>query len=534
MKKPVFLTIIFLISVFISTLSGNPINSFQEKQKQILLAQGERTFKGGELEGKEQEHLGRFYVTVTIPAKGIINVEVERKNLNEGMNCLYGGGVSISAVDDYNPGEYYKRQAGEVFEPGTYWVNFSFSYNLNLGYCDQEWKYKIYFILEISPKGEETLASEKPEDKESESEATEHVKFDFSTFFKSLANAGVIVQMETDTLDRDVIESYQEVLVNLIWNEETKQQIQSITEFMQGLKNFTSKDSTVIQNVDTANNQDFNKNKEMIKKVFSDRLEFTGDVVSIKGSEQYDGEKSIEKRIEKIMKSGKITEKDKRLLQQLDAARKAAEYFAANLGNSSLNQIYPELPEDIENLIDASKDIKSIRTSLKGPAGTLATALYTTAKVGEKFASKIPLIGPIIESGTNVVSKAVMVLPSLDNAIKESRGGEIDNGPIGTAAPNAFLNYYGKRDEEGVKRIFTYTDDKGIKHEIRPEYWKKVPFKGKTYYVPFESRQTDKPAADVAIKEVDGGWKWWKWDNVQIIKRTDPNILYNNGEEYDL
>jgi hypothetical protein len=127
-----------------------------------------------------------------------------------------------------------------------------------------------------------------------------------------------------------------------------------------------------------------------------------------------------------------------------------------------------------------------------------------------------------------------MVLPSLDNAIKESRGGEIDNGPIGTAAPNAFLNYYGKRDEEGVKRIFTYTDDKGIKHEIRPEYWKKVPFKGKTYYVPFESRQTDKPAADVAIKEVDGGWKWWKWDNVQIIKRTDPNILYNNGEEYDL
>jgi hypothetical protein len=46
MKKPVFLTIIFLISVFISTLSGNPVNSFQEEQKQTLLAQGERMFTG--------------------------------------------------------------------------------------------------------------------------------------------------------------------------------------------------------------------------------------------------------------------------------------------------------------------------------------------------------------------------------------------------------------------------------------------------------------------------------------------------------
>jgi hypothetical protein len=225
----------------------------------------------------------------------------------------------------------------------------------------------------------------------------------------------------------------------------------------------------------------------------------------------------------------------------MKTGHEAASFFSDDYSNSKLSQTFKDIDriksvkDEVDKYVGAYNDYEKL-SEMKGTSGTSVKALYVVAKTGQEVAGKVPVVGEFIKKEMEMVEKIVMVMPELDDAIKNSdlRQGKITSGGIGTSTPNAFLSKYGtkKQTSDGPVYSMPYTDEKGKTHEINPDLWIKVTVKGETYYVPTD--EDEKPIGDVAIKDIGNSWKPWKWDNCQVVKRTDPNVTYNNGEEYDL
>lgn len=116
----------------------------KQKSKTITLAQGTRRFESGVLKQRYRKNGHDWWTlpqTVTISVPGVISVDPGWENLSRGIGCLNGGGVGVRPV-----GAAAGSEPGQIFQPGTYHIDFQAHVNNNIPFwCDQKWNYKVYF-----------------------------------------------------------------------------------------------------------------------------------------------------------------------------------------------------------------------------------------------------------------------------------------------------------------------------------------------------------------------------------------------------
>ncbi|MDK2911542.1 MAG: hypothetical protein PWR29_499 [Methanolobus sp.] len=349
-------------------------------------------------------------------------------------------------------------------------------------------------------------------------------------------------ELPIEDISQKDIESYQSVNMNYVLPDEFVSSIQTQAKIIDMIRKASSEDIDRINGMDLSEVQDIEANRGIIKQAFVH--DFTLDEekpVEISGGVDYDGKDRLADKLDEIMTLEKIDKTTTDLLKKMKTGHEAASFFSDDYSNSKLSQTFKDIDriksvkDEVDKYVGAYNDYEKL-SEMKGTSGTSVKALYVVAKTGQEVAGKVPVVGEFIKKEMEMVEKIVMVMPELDDAIKNSdlRQGKITSGGIGTSTPNAFLSKYGtkKQTSDGPVYSMPYTDEKGKTHEINPDLWIKVTVKGETYYVPTD--EDEKPIGDVAIKDIGNSWKPWKWDNCQVVKRTDPNVTYNNGEEYDL
>ncbi|MGM5482245.1 MAG: hypothetical protein ACQESF_02175 [Nanobdellota archaeon] len=219
------------------------------------------------------------------------------------------------------------------------------------------------------------------------------------------------------------------------------------------------------------------------------------------------------------------------MLEKLKASHNLASFFSSAYKKSNFGgklNLVLEVKENIDEAKQSKQDINEL-SSIKGSSGNLAKGLYAMSKLAKKGGEKIPIVGKALETYGEVTEKMVTAIPKTQKKILEgSWGGEVRHGQgHGSYTPNVFMTRFGKGN------VLSYTDEKGkTKEESKIDYWKKLDSDGKTYWVPHD--EYGNKVGDVAIKEIDAGWKIWRSDNVKLVKYSNPSVEYNGGEEFDL
>ncbi|WP_135389052.1 hypothetical protein [Methanolobus halotolerans] len=349
-------------------------------------------------------------------------------------------------------------------------------------------------------------------------------------------------EIDIDDISKQDIDDYQKVHMNYVLSENFIRTMQDHAKIVNIIRAESSEDIDKLGEMDLGEGQDAGSNKEKIEQVFGNDFSFEVESpVKVKGGADYDGKDRVAGKLGEIMDLEVINKTTKDTLGKVKTGHEAASFFSDSYPGSKISKTFERMDkinsvkEEVDKYVEAYKNYEKL-SEMKGASGTSAKALYAVSRTGQEVAGKIPVVGEFIKKELEVAEKIVMVIPELDNAIKNSdaRQGKITNGGIGTSTPNAFLSEYGKvtQTSSGPSYSMPYTDENGQEHEIRPDFWIKVTTNGETYYVPTD--EWENPIGDVAIKDIGSSWKPWKWDNCQVVKRTDPKISYNNGEEYDL
>ncbi|WMW25315.1 hypothetical protein RE474_00935 [Methanolobus sediminis] len=348
-------------------------------------------------------------------------------------------------------------------------------------------------------------------------------------------------EMDVDYIGKQDIEDLQNIQMNYILPEEFVESIQEQAIIIDMLRSESSEDIDKLDEIDTDEEQDIETNRAIIKDVFGNDFNFdAGSSVSVGSGPEYEGKEKVAEKLSENLYLDALDNTRKESMEKLKTGHEAASFFLDSYGDSKIAKNFEKIDkinsfkEEIDKYYGAYKDTKKL-SEMKGASGTSAKALYALAKSGQEVADKIPVVGDLIKTELEAVEKIVMVIPELDDAINSgARQGVITNGPIGTSTPNAFLSSYGKvtQTDDGPSYSLPYTDENGEEHEISPDQWVKVTTKTGTYYIPTD--EWENPIGDIALKDSGSSWKPWKWDNCQIVKRSNPGITYNNGEEYDL
>ncbi|MBP1909973.1 hypothetical protein [Methanolobus bombayensis] len=349
-------------------------------------------------------------------------------------------------------------------------------------------------------------------------------------------------EIDVNDIDKQDIEDIQNIQMNYVLSDEFVESMQEQAKIIDIIRGESSGDIDKLDEIDTSGEQEVGFNKDIIKDVFGDDFNFEGgSSVSVGGGPDYEGKEKVAEKLSDTIYLDAIDKTRKESIEKLKTGHEAASFFSDTYGDSKIAKNFEKLDklnsvkEEVDKYYGAYKDTKKL-SEMKGSSATTAKALYAVSKGGQEVADKIPVVGDLVKTGLEVTEKVVMVVPELDNAIKNSdaRQGVITNGPIGTSTPNAFLDSYGKvtQTSDGPSYSMPYTDEKGEEHEINPYQWVKVTTKGETYYIPTD--EWENPIGDVALKDTGSSWKPWKWDNCQVVKRSNPKVTYNNGEEYDL
>ncbi|WP_305064948.1 hypothetical protein [Methanococcoides sp.] len=392
---------------------------------------------------------------------------------------------------------------------------------------------------EISTGIEDTAENE-------DTEFTEYDEVDELFFiYEVLEEEGFIENegyLAIEDIDKQDIEDYQNVHMNYVLPDDFVESMQTQATIINMIREESSEDMEKLDDMDLGDGQNVESNKEKIKQVFEEDFTFeAGSPVEITGGADYAGKDKVGSKLNDIMNLEIIDKDTKDTIEKIKTGHEAASFFSDDYSNSKLAKTFDKidkinsLKEEVNKYVGAYNDYEKL-SEMKGASGTTVKALYVVSKTGQEVADKVPIVGEFIKKELEIVEKIVMALPELDNAIKNgnARQGRITSGGIGTSTPNAFLSEYGKvkQTSDGPVYYMLYTDEKGEKQEINPDLWIKVTVKGESYYVPTD--EDENPIGDVAIKDIGSSWKPWKWDNCQVVKRTDPKVIYNNGEEYDL
>ncbi|WP_333787471.1 hypothetical protein [Methanomethylovorans sp.] len=349
-------------------------------------------------------------------------------------------------------------------------------------------------------------------------------------------------KIDVEDIGKQDIEDIQNIQMNYVLSEEFVGSMQEQAIIIGMLRDESSEGIGKLDEIDTSEEQEVESNMHIIKDVFGNDFNFeAGSSVSVGGGPDYEGKEKVADKLTDTIYLDALDKTRKESMEKLKTGHEAASFISDTYGDSKIAKNFEKLDklnsmkEEVDKYYGAYKDTKKL-SDMKGSSGTTAKALYAVTKSGQEIADKIPVAGEFIKTGLEVAEKVVMVMPELDDAIKNSdaRQGVITNGPIGTSTPNAFLNSYGKvtQTPSGPSYSLPYTDENGEEHEINPDQWVKVITKTGTYYIPTD--EWEKPIGDIAIKDSGSSWKPWKWDNCQVVKRSNPKIIYNNGEEYDL
>ncbi|KXS43904.1 MAG: hypothetical protein AWU59_831 [Methanolobus sp. T82-4] len=349
-------------------------------------------------------------------------------------------------------------------------------------------------------------------------------------------------EVDVEDIDKQDIEDLQNIQMNYVLPEEFVESTQEQAKIIDMIRGESSEDIDKLDEMDTGVEQEVESNRAVIKDVFGEDFTFEeGEPVEVGDGSDYEGKEKVAEKLTDTIYLDAIDKTRKESMEKLKTGHEAASFFSDTYGDSKIAKNFEKLgtlnsvKEEVDKYYGAYKDTEKL-SEMKGSSGTTAKALYVVAKGGQEVADKIPVVGDLVKTGLEVTEKVVMTLPKLDNAIKNSdaRQGVITNGPIGTSTPNAFLDSYGKvtQTSDGPSYSMPYTDENGEEHEVSPDQWVKVTRKDGTYYIPTD--EWENPIGDVAIKDSGSSWKPWKWDNCQVVKRSNPAISYNNGEEYDL
>lgn len=349
-------------------------------------------------------------------------------------------------------------------------------------------------------------------------------------------------EIDVEDINKQDIEDIQNIQMNYVLSDEFVESMQEQAKIIDMIRSESSEDMDKLDEMGLDGEQEVEINKNIIKDIFGEDFTFKeDDSVEIGNVADYEGKEKVAEKLEDTIYLDAVDKTRKESMKKLKTGHEAASFFSDDYTNSKISKTFDKLDklnkvkEEVDKYVGAYKDYEKL-SEMKGSSGTTAKALYVVSKGGQEVADKIPVAGELVKKGLEVTEKVVMTLPNLDNAIKNSdaRQGVITNGPIGTSTPNAFLSEHGKvtSTSNGNSYSMPYTDENGDEHEIHPYQWVKVTTKGETYYIPTD--EWENPIGDVALKDTGSSWKPWKWDNCQVVKRSNPAIAYNNGEEYDL
>ncbi len=401
-------------------------------------------------------------------------------------------------------------------------------------------------IIDIPPTPEQSEEIE-------EYESSEYINYDdefdrmneLQHKFEILEEEGEIYfeeEVDIEEIDKQDIEEYQNIMMNHVLPYAFIVTMEYQAKVIDLMREESSEDIDKLDEMEMGVEQDIELNKEKMKAAFNDDFTFeAGKPVGLGHEPRYIGEEKVGTKLNDTMNLGKIDTNIKETIKKLKTGHEAASFLSDDYANSKISKNFEKIDklnsvkETVDKCIGSYNDLDKL-SDMKGASGTTAKAVYVVVKGGQEVADKIPVVGGLIKNGLEITEKMVMAVSDLDSAIKNGdlRQGRITNGVIGTSTPNAFLSKHGKvtQTEDGPSYSMPYTDDKGKKHEISPDMWIKITVKGQTYYVPTD--EDENPIGDIAIKDAGSSWKPWKWDNCMLVKRTDPKILYNNGEEFDL
>ncbi|MDK2892698.1 hypothetical protein [Methanohalophilus sp.] len=392
-------------------------------------------------------------------------------------------------------------------------------------------------IIENSP----TIGDETPETVESVEIDVEQIE-EFIDILEEENVVDVKGTVSVEEISREDVLQYQQIMGTYLLDDNFMAEMESYSIGINALRiGFEYIDEIPAQEIDVSSEQDPVLNDELIKDTFDDDFMFGIDgEVSLQREERYEGEEKVAAKIQEVLQKEKLSKDDRDLIKSIKSGQQAATYFSEDYENSNFARLVNDVDnlnfvkEKVEEIKQVSDDTKKL-SQLKGSAGTTTKALYGLAKAGQKLGGNIPVVGKLIERGSEVVEKTVMVMPAIDDAVSNSdfRQGQISSGARGTKTPNAFLDRYGERIEtsEGPVYKFKYKDDKGNEKTLSPDLWVISTIKGQTYYIPTDIEGN--PIDDVAIMDKTS-WKPWTWDNCQVVKYSNPSVVYNDGEVYDL
>ncbi|OBZ35954.1 MAG: hypothetical protein A9957_05380 [Methanohalophilus sp. DAL1] len=345
-----------------------------------------------------------------------------------------------------------------------------------------------------------------------------------------------------EDISREDVLQYQQIMGTYLLDDNFMAEMETYSIGINALRNgFEYAGEIPAQEIDVSSKQDTVLNDELIKDTFDDDFTISSDgEVSLQREERYEGEEKMAAKVQEVLQKDELSKDDKDLIKNIKSGQQAASYFSEDFRSSNFAKLIDDVDklnmvkEKVEEINQVADDTKKL-SQLKGSAGTTTKALYGLAKAGQKLGGDIPVVGKFVEKGSEVVEKTVMVMPAIDDAVSNSgfRQGQITSGAIGTKTPNAFLDRYGERIEtdDGPVYNFKYKDDKGDEKTLSPDYWVKSSIKGQTYYIPTDFEGN--PVSDVAIMD-KASWKPWTWDNCQVVKYSNPSVVYNDGEVYDL
>ncbi|AKB85591.1 hypothetical protein MCMEM_1538 [Methanococcoides methylutens MM1] len=348
--------------------------------------------------------------------------------------------------------------------------------------------------------------------------------------------------VETDEISKEDVLQYQEIMVNYVLDEEFMDEIDSYSIGVNTLRmGFEYEGNLHSSGIDISEEQEPEMNRDLIRATFEDDFSIGEDgEVSLIRDERYSGEDKVASKVNEILEKGKLSKADKDFINNVKTGHQAASFFSDDYKDTGFAKTIDKVDKlnSVAETIEESKQVydntKKL-SQLKGAGGTTAKAIYTVSKVGQKVGEKVPIVGSLIKTGSEIVEKTVMLMPEIDDAVSNSdfRQGRITSGGHGSKTPQAFLHNYGERTEtsNGVDYKFKYKDENGKDETISPTFWVKSTIKGKTYYIPTD--EWENPIADVAIMDTDS-WKPWTWDNCQVVKFSNPSVVYNDGEVYDL
>ncbi|MGM5483816.1 MAG: hypothetical protein ACQER9_02770 [Nanobdellota archaeon] len=223
----------------------------------------------------------------------------------------------------------------------------------------------------------------------------------------------------------------------------------------------------------------------------------------------------------KIIKSVKnITNEDIKKIQAKQVSEKI---------KKEAKEIQKKLDE-LPKTKDKTKAKNSLKTFSKGYVNTsaksaLKDSLKILGKAGRKFGNDVPILGKAIEIYGETTEKITSAIPDekILNGINQQ---EILHGQGISYTPNAFIKKHGENNNlEYTSNGKKYTHDKITR-------WRAISANSKTYWIPLD--QYGNEVGDVAIEEINEGWKFWRNDNVKLINRSNTDQTFDGGVEYDL